>query len=101
MPNPVPQTVEATLDMLGKVLSNTLGRKLIRLQCYEGLDVSSAVYEWNYSAQMIEIRIAEAAGTRDRSELEEGVFSERPRRCGSRSSAPSSSIRRRPRRRPA
>jgi MoxR-like ATPase len=111
----VPQTVEATLDLLakgnyvadrslatalllalkmgrplflegeagtgkteiGKVLSQTLGRKLIRLQCYEGLDVSSAVYEWNYSAQMIEIRIAEAAGKHDRAELEQGVFSER------------------------
>jgi MoxR-like ATPase len=115
MANPVPQTVEATLDMLakgnyvadrslatalllalkmgrplflegeagtgkteiGKVLSQTLGRKLIRLQCYEGLDVSSAVYEWNYSSQMIEIRIAEAAGQHDRDELEQGVFSER------------------------
>jgi MoxR-like ATPase len=62
---------------IGKVLADTLGRKLIRLQCYEGLDVSSAVYEWNYSAQMIEIRIAEAAGTKDRNTLEEGVFSER------------------------
>jgi MoxR-like ATPase len=122
MANPVPQTVEATLDMLakgnyvadrslatalllalkmgrplflegeagtgkteiGKVLSQTLGRKLIRLQCYEGLDVSSAVYERNYSSQMIEIRIAEAAGQHDRDELEQGVFSERfliKRRC--------------------
>jgi MoxR-like ATPase len=112
---PVPQTVEATLELLakgnyvadrslatalllalkmgrplflegeagtgkteiGKVLSETLGRKLIRLQCYEGLDVSSAVYEWNYSAQMIEIRLAEAAGKRDRTELEQDVFNER------------------------
>jgi MoxR-like ATPase len=112
---PIPQTVEATLDLLakgnyvadrslatalllalkmgrplflegeagtgkteiGKVLSETLGRKLIRLQCYEGLDVSSAVYEWNYSAQMIEIRLAEAAGKRDRAELEQDVFNER------------------------
>ena len=51
---------------IAKVLSDTLGRKLIRLQCYEGLDVSSAVYEWNYSRQMIDIRIAEAAGEEDR-----------------------------------
>ncbi|MGE0745584.1 MAG: AAA family ATPase, partial [Rhodospirillales bacterium] len=62
---------------IGKVLSETLGRRLIRLQCYEGLDVASAVYEWNYSLQMIEIRIAEAAGDRDRSAIEEGIFSER------------------------
>ncbi|MBM3486926.1 MAG: MoxR family ATPase [Alphaproteobacteria bacterium] len=62
---------------IGKVLSETLGRRLIRLQCYEGLDVASAVYEWNYSLQMIEIRIAEATGDRDRSAIEEGIFSER------------------------
>ncbi len=62
---------------IGKVLSESLGRRLIRLQCYEGLDVSSAVYEWNYAMQMIDIRIAEAAGERDRSRIEEGVFSER------------------------
>jgi MoxR-like ATPase len=62
---------------IGKVLAETLGRRLIRLQCYEGLDVSSAVYEWNYSAQMIDIRIAEAAGDRDRNLIEEGIFSER------------------------
>lgn len=62
---------------IGKVLSEALGRRLIRLQCYEGLDVNSAVYEWNYSAQMIEIRIAEAAGDRDRERIEEGIFSER------------------------
>jgi MoxR-like ATPase len=46
---------------IAKVLAQALGRKLIRLQCYEGLDVSSAVYEWNYAAQMIEIRMEEAA----------------------------------------
>src|SRR5678809_1575630 len=45
---------------IAKVLASTLGRRLIRLQCYEGLDVASAVYEWNYSRQMIEIRLAEA-----------------------------------------
>ena len=47
---------------IAKVLSETLGRKLVRLQCYEGLDVASAVYEWNYARQMIEIRLAEAVG---------------------------------------
>ena len=62
---------------IGKVLAETLGRRLIRLQCYEGLDIASAVYEWNYSLQMIEIRIAEATGDRDRDRIEEGIFSER------------------------
>ena len=61
---------------VGKVLATGLGRRLIRLQCYEGLDVSSAVYEWNYARQMIEIRIAEAAGVTDRARLESDVFSE-------------------------
>src|SRR5438132_13810563 len=51
---------------IAKVLSATLGRRLIRLQCYEGLDVAAAVYEWNYGAQMIAIRIAEAEGAGDR-----------------------------------
>ena len=51
---------------IAKVLSATLGRRLIRLQCYEGLDVSAAVYEWNYAEQMIAIRLAEAAGSVDR-----------------------------------
>src|SRR6188768_1519159 len=50
---------------IAKVLASTLGRRLIRLQCYEGLDVASAVYEWNYAAQMIAIRAAEAEGERD------------------------------------
>ncbi len=62
---------------IGKVLSDSLGRKLIRLQCYEGLDVSSAVYEWNYSLQMIDIRIAEATGEIDRERIEKGIFTER------------------------
>jgi MoxR-like ATPase len=62
---------------IAKVLAETLGRPLIRLQCYEGLDVSSAVYEWNYAAQMIEIRMAEASGVKDRKALEGGVFSEK------------------------
>ena len=60
---------------IAKVLSTTLGRRLVRLQCYEGLDVSSAVYEWNYSRQMIEIRLAEAAGDIDREHLSTDVFS--------------------------
>ncbi|MEM1047712.1 MAG: MoxR family ATPase [Pseudomonadota bacterium] len=62
---------------IAKVLSETLGRSLIRLQCYEGLDVSSAVYEWNYAAQMVEIRIAEASGDADRNRLGKDVFSDR------------------------
>jgi MoxR-like ATPase len=62
---------------IAKVLAATLGRRLIRLQCYEGLDVASAVYEWNYAAQMIAIRLAEAEGTGDRERLSEDVFSER------------------------
>jgi len=62
---------------IGKVLASTLGRRLIRLQCYEGLDVAAAVYEWNYAAQMISIRIAEAGGEGDRERLTHDVFSER------------------------
>jgi MoxR-like ATPase len=62
---------------IAKVLAAALGRPLIRLQCYEGLDVASAVYEWNYAAQMVEIRAAEAAGTVDRERLVDDVFSER------------------------
>ncbi len=62
---------------IAKVLSQALGRRLIRLQCYEGLDISSAVYEWNYGAQMIAIRLAEAQGEGDRERIEHDVFSER------------------------
>ncbi|HXZ45437.1 MAG TPA: MoxR family ATPase [Pseudolabrys sp.] len=62
---------------IAKVLALTLGRRLIRLQCYEGLDVSAAVYEWNYGAQMIAIRLAEAEGEGDRERIEHDVFSER------------------------
>jgi MoxR-like ATPase len=62
---------------IAKVLATTLGRRLIRLQCYEGLDVSAAVYEWNYGAQMIAIRLAEAEGEGDRTRIEHDVFSER------------------------
>jgi MoxR-like ATPase len=61
---------------IAKVLSRTLGRKLIRLQCYEGLDVAAAVYEWNYGAQMIAIRLAEVEGDHDRARVEHDVFSE-------------------------
>jgi len=61
---------------IAKVLAQALDRRLVRLQCYEGLDVSSAVYEWNYSRQMIEIRLAEAAGEIDRKGLSTDVFSE-------------------------
>ena len=60
---------------IAKVLAAGLDRRLIRLQCYEGLDVSSAVYEWNYARQMIEIRLAEAAGAVDREHLASDVFS--------------------------
>lgn len=62
---------------IAKVVAQALGRRLIRLQCYEGLDVSSAVYEWNYAAQMIEIRMEEAAGKVDRTDMERNVFSEK------------------------
>ncbi len=62
---------------IAKVLAQTLGRALVRLQCYEGLDVASAVYEWNYSRQMIEIRLAEAEGAGDREAIAQDIFSER------------------------
>ena len=115
MPNTLPTSVDAALDMLqrgnyvadrslatalylalklrrplflegeagvgkteiAKVLSATLNRRLVRLQCYEGLDVAAAVYEWNYARQMMEIRLAEAAGDRDRDMLGADIFSER------------------------
>ena len=114
MSKPVPQDIDATLEMLtggnyiadrslattlflalkmgrplflegeagvgkteiAKVLSATLERPLVRLQCYEGLDVASAVYEWNYSRQMIEIRLAEATGEIDRETLGQDIFRE-------------------------
>ena len=60
---------------VAKVLAKTLGRKLLRLQCYEGLDVTTAVYEWNYSRQMIEIRMAEAGGDKDKKGIEKQIFS--------------------------
>ncbi len=61
---------------LAKVLASTLRRPLVRLQCYEGLDTASAVYEWNYARQMLEIRLAEAAGEKDREKLARGIFTE-------------------------
>src|SRR6185437_11649931 len=61
---------------IAKVLATALNRRLIRLQCYEGLDVSSAVYEWDYARQMIEIRLAEAA-EEGRGEIEGAIFSDR------------------------
>jgi MoxR-like ATPase len=62
---------------IANVLARALNRRLIRLQCYEGLDVASALYEWNYAAQMIAIRIAEAEGAADRERLVNDVFSEK------------------------
>ena len=62
---------------LANVLAATLGRRLLRLQCYEGLDVASAVYEWNYARQMIEIRLAEATGEESRERLADDVFDRR------------------------
>ncbi|WP_117191486.1 AAA family ATPase [Rhizobium terrae] len=62
---------------IAKTLAKALNRPLIRLQCYEGLDISSAVYEWNYPAQMLDIRLSEAAGVKDRKALESDLFSER------------------------
>jgi len=62
---------------VAKVLARTLGRRLIRLQCYEGLDLASAVYEWDYARQMLEIRIAEATHEVDRTRIEHDLFSER------------------------
>ncbi len=62
---------------IAKVLAATLDRPLVRLQCYEGLDVASAVYEWNYPRQMMEIRLAEAAGGVSRDALAQDLFSER------------------------
>jgi MoxR-like ATPase len=61
---------------IAKVVAQMLGRRLVRLQCYEGLDIASAVYEWNYPRQMIEIRLAEAAG-KPKDSIGDGIFSER------------------------
>src|SRR6056300_1609550 len=61
---------------IAKAMAAVLGRKLIRLQCYEGLDASSAVYEWNFPAQMIAIRTAEAAGGSNKDALQTELFSD-------------------------
>jgi len=62
---------------IAKVLAEQLNRPLIRLQCYEGLDISSAVYEWNYARQMIEIRLSEATETANKDDLSDNIFSEK------------------------
>jgi len=62
---------------VAKVLAAALSRRLVRLQCYEGLDVASAVYEWNYPRQMIEIRLAESGGHLDRDQLAHDIFTTR------------------------
>ncbi|MBY6134737.1 MoxR family ATPase [Nocardioides marinus] len=61
---------------IAKALAAALGRRLIRLQCYEGLDAASAVYEWNFAAQMVAIRSAEATGRADRAALQADLFSD-------------------------
>ena len=62
---------------IARVLSESLKRPLIRLQCYEGLDAATAVYEWNYARQMLEIRLQEASGSSDREKLADDIFDER------------------------
>jgi len=62
---------------VAKVVARALERRLVRLQCYEGLDIATAVYEWNYPRQMIEIRLAEAAGEGSRENLAAGIYSEK------------------------
>jgi MoxR-like ATPase len=61
---------------IAKVLAQALGRELIRLQCYEGLDIAQAAYEWNYPRQMIEIRLAEATGEQSKEALSRGIYSD-------------------------
>ncbi len=61
---------------IARVLAKVFDAELIRLQCYEGLDVTHAVYEWNYSRQLLEIRLMEAAGTVDRERAARQIFSE-------------------------
>ncbi len=61
---------------VAKALSSAMGARLIRLQCYEGLDVSQAVYEWNYSRQLLHIRLLEASEGVDRKDMEKELFSE-------------------------
>ena len=61
---------------VARALASAFGARLIRLQCYEGLDVNQAVYEWNYSRQLLHIRMMEASGSTDRKEIEKELFSE-------------------------
>jgi len=62
---------------IAKVIAGALGRDLIRLQCYEGLDIAQAAYEWNYSRQMIEIRLAEASGEKSKEKISQDIFAEK------------------------
>ena len=62
---------------VAKALASGLARRMVRLQCYEGLDIANAVYEWNYPRQMIEIRLAEAAGQASKDRLEADIFTDR------------------------
>jgi MoxR-like ATPase len=62
---------------VAKALAAGLARRMVRLQCYEGLDIANAVYEWNYPRQMIEIRLAEAAGQASKDRLEADIFTDR------------------------
>ncbi len=59
---------------VGKVLSKVLGTDLIRLQCYEGLDVHNAIYEWNYSRQILQIRMIETEGKTDKEKISKEIF---------------------------
>ena len=61
---------------VARALASAFGARLIRLQCYEGLDVNQAVYEWNYSRQLLHIRMMEASGSTDRKQIEKELFSE-------------------------
>ena len=60
---------------IAKVLAAGLGRRLVRLQCYDGMDLSAAAYEWDHAKQLMTIRLAEAAGDRDRDRLAADIFS--------------------------
>tara|TARA_B100001750_G_C15481020_1_gene585429 strand:- start:368 stop:1288 length:921 start_codon:yes stop_codon:yes gene_type:complete len=59
---------------VGKVMAEMMGTELIRLQCYEGLDVHNAIYEWNYSRQILQIRLMEAGGEKDKEKLTAEIF---------------------------
>ena len=59
---------------VGKVMAKMMGTELIRLQCYEGLDVHNAIYEWNYSRQILQIRLMEAGGEKDKEKLTAEIF---------------------------